>query len=96
MVNFIVRKVTTDDLERYFDLCNAENWGIGFDRIQRMVETCPDGFWCAELAEIGPVSFCGGYDIGDGNAVLTSYVTDQRFRGKGAGRMVFDRVIRKC
>ena len=86
--------MTTEDLQRYHELCIAENWGIGFDRIQRMVETCPTGFWCADIDSKGVVSFCGCYDIGDNTAVVTSYVTDKQYRGKGIGREVFSKAIR--
>jgi len=32
-----IRKVSENDLQRYFDLCNEEKWGIGFARIRKMV-----------------------------------------------------------
>ena len=32
-----IRKVSENDLQRYFDLCNEEKWGIGFARIKKMV-----------------------------------------------------------
>ena len=32
-----IRKIGRNDLQRYFELCNEENWGIGFARIEKMV-----------------------------------------------------------
>ena len=32
-----IRKIGKNDLQRYFELCNEENWGIGFARIEKMV-----------------------------------------------------------
>ena len=33
-----IRRVAKSDLQKYFELCNEENWGIGFARIEKMVE----------------------------------------------------------
>ena len=61
-----------NDLKRYHDLCNIENWGIGFARIERMVKENPERFWCAEIdGEV--VSFCGCNQIDEDKAVFTSY-----------------------
>ena len=82
-----------------------------------MPETCPDGFWCAEIRkekseksedtktyasaakgdtkiEKKVVSFCGGYDIGNIQAVIVNYTTDPKYRSKGIGGMVFSKVLR--
>jgi len=88
----IIRPVTEDDLARYHHLCNVENWGIGFARIERMVRENPNRFWCGEI-DGKAVSFCGCNQIDKDKAVFTSYVTDKEYRGQGIGRQVFDKVM---
>ena len=81
-----------------------------------MPETCPDGFWCAEIRKAAEksedtktyasaakgdtkiekkvVSFCGGYDIGNNQAVIVNYITKKNYRNKGVGGLVFSKVLR--
>ena len=63
------------------------------NRVQKMVKENPETFWCAEI-EGKVVSFCGCHKLDENKAVLTSYVTDKEFRGRGIGRKVFGKVIR--
>jgi len=53
-----IRKIGKNDLQRYFELCNEENWGIGFARIEKMV--LEGIFYCYEIGA-QPVSFVGCY-----------------------------------
>jgi len=85
-----IRKIGKNDLQRYFELCNEENWGIGFARIEKMV--LEGIFYCYEIGA-QPVSFVGCYILNAKVAVLTSYVTQKSHRGKGYGRAIFDKVL---
>merc|ERR1712227_735853 len=85
-----IRKIGKNDLQRYFELCNEENWGIGFARIEKMV--LEGIFYCYEIGA-QPVSFVGCYILNAKVAILTSYVTQKSHRGKGYGRAIFDKVL---
>merc|ERR1712227_193000 len=82
-----IRKIGRNDLQRYFELCNEENWGIGFARIEKMV--LEGIFYCYEIGA-QPVSFVGCYIVNAKVAILTSYVTQKSHRGKGYGRAIFE------
>merc|ERR1712227_621192 len=88
-----VRKVLKDDLQLYLDLCLKEEWNKGLDQFEMMLETCPDGFWCAEIEGEKTVSFCGAYDIGNRQAIVANFITKKGYRKKGIGSIVLNKVI---
>ncbi|CBY12308.1 unnamed protein product [Oikopleura dioica] len=89
-----IRKVEARDLKRYKKLSDDENWNIEMDIFEKMLETNPNGFWCAvELSSNQVVSFCGAVDIGNNRAVLSTFITVPICRGKGIGSLVLKKVM---
>ncbi|CAG5079632.1 Oidioi.mRNA.OKI2018_I69.PAR.g9301.t1.cds [Oikopleura dioica] len=94
MSEFEIRRVEARDLKRYKELCDGEAWNIGMDIFEKMLESTPNGFWCAEeLSSKHLISFCGAVDIGNKKAIISTFVTDPKRRGKGIGSKVLKKIM---
>ena len=79
---------------KYHKLSDDEVWNVGMDVYEKMFEISPDGFYCAENKETKEVvSFCGGVDIGDKRAVIVSFITEPKLRGRGIGSKVIKKIL---
>ena len=92
--NFHVEQMTRKELDKAMLWAKHEGWNFGIHDAEVIYGIDPEGFWVGKMGD-EVISCCSALRYEKDYAFVGLYIVDEAYRGKGYGKAVWDKAIRR-